>query len=294
VNWPKAKALLIAAFALIDIFLGYQVWARAQDQYAGQYLTTSGYQAREALEQLARANVSVTADIPRKAEPMEWLVVARPDLDKDQLEARFFPEGTPVMRKVQVERGTRTYYLGLRSELSVMEDGSLQFKVYGVTPVAGPAVTDEARAREAAIAFIKSHGGLPADAVADPVFYNAEEGLYHISYHQVYQGRPHYGAHLTALVTGDGRPLGIHATWPQPLGPEGSKRVLLPATDALLRLAGSLPSRSTQRVEVVDISLGYYSQSYDSDRWVEPPVWRIRLADGTLYHVNAYTGQLEP
>ncbi|MGE5589302.1 MAG: two-component system regulatory protein YycI [Bacillota bacterium] len=293
-NWPKAKALLIAAFALIDIFLVYQMWARAQDRYAGQYLTTSGYQTREALEQLARANVSVTAEIPRKAEPMEWLVVGRPNLDKERLEARFFPDGTPTVRRVQVERGTRTYYLGLRSELSVLEDGSLEFRIYGVSPAAGPAAVDEARARELALSFLKTYGGLPTDAVPDPVVYNADEGLYRVSYHQVYQGRAHYGAHLTVLVTGDGRPLGIHETWPQPLGMEGSKRVLLPSTDALLRLAGSLPARQSQHVRVVEITLGYYSRSYDSDRWSEPPVWRIRLEDGTVYHVNAYTGHLEP
>lgn len=293
-NWPKAKALLIAAFALIDIFLAYQVWTKAQRQDTGRYLATSRFQVEEALQQLARAGVSVGIEIPRQAEATEWLMVSRPALDKDRLEARFFPEGTPVIRRVQAERGTRTYFLGLSSELSVFEDGSLKFKRYGINATPGPAAVGDARAKEEALAFAKVFGGLPVDAVADPVVYDAEAGLYRVAYHQVYQGRAHYGARLTVLVTGDGRASGLEEVWPEPLGFEGPKRTLLPASDALLRLAGSLPPRRPQNVQVVDIGLGYYSRSYDSDRWAEPPVWRIRLGDGSVYHVNAYTGQLEP
>ena len=293
-NWPKAKTLLVIAFALMDIFLGYQVWARAQQQYAGQYVTTTGYQTREALEQLARANVAVAVDIPRKAEPMEWLVVTRPNLNKETLEAHFFPAGTPVMRRVQTDHGTRIYFLGMKSELSVFEDGSLAFKRYGINPSPGPAQVDAAKAREAASAFIKEYGGFPGGATGERIDYDRLTGTYHVSYNESYQGRAHYGAKLTALVTGDGRAFAVEEVWPKPLGFEGPKKALLPATDALLRLAGALPPHRTQRVQVVEIGLGYYSKSYDSDRWLEPPVWRIRLDDGSVYHVNAYTGQLEP
>jgi hypothetical protein len=44
---------------------------------------------------------------------------------------------------------------------------------------------------------------------------------------------------------------------------------------------------------IIDFSLGYYSQEYDAERWEIPPVWRIRLDNGEVYYINAFTGNLE-
>lgn len=294
-HWPRAKAYLIGAFVILDLFLGYQLWTQRQQSRDSYFPATTRYEQRQALAQLARANVAVDVMIPTKSDPMEWLVVGRPNIQPTDLERRFFPGETPELRRVSAAHGYRTYLLGLHSELSVFEDGRLEFKRYGIVPSPGNALVDATRAKDEAAAFIKQYGGLPAEAVPDRVWFDPQAGIYHVTYYQEYQGKAQYGAKFEVLVSRDGQAYDIQQTWPNPIGFEGPKKALLPATDALLRLAGSLAREPSQdRMHVTGIGLGYYSQAYDSNRWSEPPVWRIQLGDGSVYHINAYTGQLEP
>lgn len=294
-RWARAKAYLIAAFILLDAFLGYQLWAQRQQQVSSAPLTLPRYQRQELQEQLDRANVVVDTEIPAVPEPMEWLAVSRPNEPVANLASRFFPAETPDVRHVDSDAGARTYLLGQHSELTIYDTGRLEFRRYGVTPSPGQPQANETQARDAAVSFLQTYGGLPPEAVSDPVWFDAAAGIYHVTWHQVYQGRANYGAHLEVQLTRGGEPFLVQSVWPQPTGLEGPKKALLPASDAVLRLAGSLARQhSDERVHIVAISLGYYSQAYDSDRWAEPPVWRIQLGDNTVYHVNAYTGQLEP
>ncbi len=294
-RWAHAKAYLIAAFILLDSFLGYQLWTQRQQQGSGYPLTMPSSQRQEALEQLDRANIAVDIEFPAVPEPMEWLVVSRPNEPVANLIARFFPGETPDVRHVDSNLGSRTYLLGRHSELTVFENGRLEFRRYGLVPSPGDPQVDETRARGAAQDFLKDYGGLPADAAGETVQFDRSTGIYHVVWYQLYQGRAHFGARLEVLLTRDGQAYMIQEIWPQPAGLEGPKKALLPATDAVLRLAGSLVRQpADERIHIVAISLGYYSQAYNSDRWVEPPVWRILLGDGSVYHVNAYTGQLEP
>ena len=61
---------------------------------------------------------------------------------------------------------------------------------------------------------------------------------------------------------------------------------------ALLRFLERYEGSETGE-SIVDFSLGYYTREYDAQRWEIPPVWRIRLNNGEIYYINAFTGNPE-
>ncbi len=67
---------------------------------------------------------------------------------------------------------------------------------------------------------------------------------------------------------------------------------VISAAEAVCRVVREIgPSLQPRRI--VQVSLGFYSQEYNAERWEVPPVWRIMLDRGETYYINALTGNRE-
>jgi regulatory protein YycI of two-component signal transduction system YycFG len=109
-----------------------------------------------------------------------------------------------------------------------------------------------------------------------------------IVFHQLEQGVPLFPSSLEVVMVNGTIPY-IEQRQLKVLS-QGSARQVISAFTALRTLAeGYLPNQS----KIVDIRIGYHGQKFNSDVQVLAPVWRVVLADGGIYYVNAITGGVD-
>jgi regulatory protein YycI of two-component signal transduction system YycFG len=107
-------------------------------------------------------------------------------------------------------------------------------------------------------------------------------------FHQLEQEVPLFPSSLEVSIE-DGRITAIRQQSLKVLS-RGSDRKVISAFTAVRTLAESyLPNHS----KIVGIQIGYHGQQYNSDVQVLAPVWRVTLADGGIYYVNAITGAVD-
>jgi len=112
-----------------------------------------------------------------------------------------------------------------------------------------------------------------------------------LNYRQEYEDFPLYAGYLQ-LYMHESNPAGFYLYRLDPIGFAEQKREIIPPSTALVRFLEAY-SKSSYKTSIIEFTLGYYSQEYDAERWEIPPVWRIRLNNGEVYYVNAFTGNLE-
>ncbi|WP_409343647.1 two-component system regulatory protein YycI [Paenibacillus sp. MBLB4367] len=72
-------------------------------------------------------------------------------------------------------------------------------------------------------------------------------------------------------------------------GGEHKEQKVISAYTAIRSLAENLPEGSV----IADVRLGYHGQQFDSETQVLLPTWRVVLAEGGPYYVQAFNGELE-
>ncbi|HHY94063.1 MAG TPA: hypothetical protein GX513_03495 [Firmicutes bacterium] len=286
-DWPRAKNILIIAFLGINLLLGYRLWAGPGGPNASLY-TITPQEVGEVSAQLRDRGVVLACEVPRRARPLALLVVQNQHTDVQQLADRFFGAGVTVDHEgdLSVARvGNETLAIDITGAMHYSRSGPASGD--GVTPP-GPAV-DTARAVDVAREFWRGHGGMPAGLELD---YQVPlgSGRYLVVFSQKTQGAWFFGSQAIAVV-GSGGVEEAYAAWPQAVKPSGAARPILPATEALLRV---LPLLTQDKgTVVVEVRVGYYSETYDAREWEAVPVWRLRLGSGEVVYVNAYTGAVE-
>jgi len=134
-------------------------------------------------------------------------------------------------------------------------------------------------------------GSLPFLKNFVPDFTRPLEKGTEIVFRQEYENYPLYAGYVHVSVFNK-KPEIIQFYRLDVLGFAEQKREVIPSSTALLRFLESY-ERNRQEKSIVDFSLGYYSHEYDAERWEIPPVWRIRLNNGEIYYINAFTGNPE-
>jgi hypothetical protein len=74
--------------------------------------------------------------------------------------------------------------------------------------------------------------------------------------------------------------------------PREREMEVITVKEALLRLIGEL-GLSAQPRQIISADFGFFSRTYDAEKWEVPPVWRFIFADGAVYYINGFTGNLE-
>lgn len=291
-DWGRAKNILLIAFLSLNLFLGYRL-----HQELSRYPAAAGT-GQVSAEDLAKTEEHLLSLGLRLETPIPREIVALP-----LLRVRLLPSNHRHMAQylfaglkgVEIIRpaGTEGEILYLRGgeELRAYGNGILSYRNPHPPPASSP---PKERVQEWLEDFIAQQRGFGQELGLGEVRELIPEEKYFIRLEQTYQGRPLVGsAGVEVLLTAGG----IEFFWQrplEPLGPAGQEKTIIPATEALLRLAALHQGSGTgSPTPVGEITLGYYNKLYDAQEWEAVPVWAICTGGDQWHYINAFTGELE-
>jgi regulatory protein YycI of two-component signal transduction system YycFG len=244
-NLSKAKAVLIWAFLILNIFLIYQLW---QDQGYGVFASFGQQEEIIRLElALENADLTMQTSLPKSTLPMAYMLVEP------------------------------------NENIMLNLDNNFRVKVN---------VDEERNVEEEALEIFEFIGSLSyLEGFIEDYTLHEEKGT-SIFLRQEYEGFPLYTRQTYVFSPVDGEPLLISFFRLDILGFAEQEREIIPSSTALLRFLERYEGHE-RPMSIMEFSLGYYTQEYDAQRWEIPPVWRIRLNNGELYYINAFTGNPE-
>jgi hypothetical protein len=275
----KAKTILILAFLALNLFLGYRLWFTPQLLQAGQSLT--GDEADQARELLQAAGFEVAAAVPRQIPRLSLLHVSREEINHSKWVRSFFGEWIAGEKDGE---GNMRYQNG-DTILTVTPNGQVIYRS-GSGPTA-PAGEDP---RYLADRFLREKDLWPDDLKYDYMVPRDPQGVVRHRYVQTYQGFPLFFCVVETAVR-DGRITEMTAYRVAPLGFSGRDIQVISALEAVEMFLEQKPYFPEQKI--TDISLGYFSEDYNAQRWEIAPVWRMAGATGHTVYINAFTGEVE-
>ncbi len=297
-EWSRAKNILILTFLALNLFLGYSIWEEFYMHFPSRVV--SQREVEQARDNLDSVNLELKASFSRQTFSMSFLTVSNRIQDQETLTAGLLDPELSIQLETE-EEGRVSVYQQSSKKLSLWENGRISFlqefpqepqepEAPGEIENFEESQLDESAAVSLAEEALRDVQLFPPDARLEEV-YCLEEDRYLATYHQVYKNHSLYGGYLNVWIT----PRGIQQLemyWLDPQGFSGQEISTISAAAALSRLADTL-SPSSERQAVESVNLGYYSQAFDAQKWDMVPVWRIRLSNGRVYYINAYTGEQE-
>ncbi|NLZ39570.1 MAG: hypothetical protein GX893_08205 [Firmicutes bacterium] len=272
----KVKTVLIIAFLSLNLFLAYKLWFVPQSLQQGAVLSPE--QIAETTALLQKHGFDLAQSLPKQIPRMSLLNVVRVNKKADEWAAIFFRNQTPQKQ----QRGNKTIYWVGQSTLEVTENGEVTF----ITGLPG---SGEESSRTVAERFLRELGLWQSDFKLDLAVPRGEKG-YNYRFVQTYQGFPLFFSSIEVYVN-DGAVQSVQIEQAEAENFTDKEVTVISAQKALEVFVKEAASFANKRI--IDISLGYYSQHYDANRWESAPVWRIATADGQTVYINAFTGEIE-
>ena len=272
----KAKTLLIIAFLSLNIFLGYKLWIAPRSLSPSSGLTQAQREQTEAL--LKEHGFELKTALPRQIPRLALLNVSRLVQD-DAYWVSAFLGAQEVWSQRQEDR---TVYTTGQETLTIFANGH----VFYTNNLPG---IDEANTRVLAERYLRDWKLWQNNMKLDLAVPWGQHG-FRYRFVETYQGFPLFFSAIEVYLT-DGRPREVHIYQVQPHGFSDKETAVISAQKAVqtfIKEAAAVSSKS-----IIDISLGYYSLSYDAERWESAPVWRIATQDGGESYINAFTGEVE-
>ncbi|MEX2461634.1 MAG: two-component system regulatory protein YycI [Paenibacillaceae bacterium] len=238
-DWSRAKMVLILSFLILNLLLGYQMWATRWDP---RLLNSDMSAFKEETKQLLTSkNIKVLITIPKAVPKLRQISVKFADNNGDP-------------------------------KLIVLPD-----------PIAYTNFTAKNSLRDLAFkADIPNASQYQLDRSVK------QANLY--IFNQMFEDIPMFDITLQ-LIVGKGTITGYKQTFVEvQSGIEQKEQKVISAYTAVRSLAENyLPTGSV----ITDIQLGYHGQRFDSQTQPMLPFWRIVLAQGTSYYVQAFSGAVE-
>ncbi|MGI6328055.1 MAG: two-component system regulatory protein YycI [Dethiobacteria bacterium] len=295
----KAKTVLIITFLFLNFFLLYQI---LEDEGRGRLGSFGRNEELSRLEiALQEVNLSLDVPLPKGGMQVAHLVVEPFQFQVEDIVDelwKLFGEWNnadiPVVAEeafseAEDEKRDFTEYTFGEYEMIVRKEGSISIKTTGKI---NPHYNNDNNSMEKILQSAQK--GIEGISFMSSFIYDysqmSQKGPV-LNFRQEYDGFPLYAGYFQLFMHGL-KPEGCYLYCLEPVGFAEQKREVIPPTTALLRLIEAYKG-GTQETSIIDFSLGYYSQEYDAERWEIPPVWRIRLDNGEVYYINAFTGNLE-
>lgn len=293
-DWSRAKSILIVAFFLLDLSLGFQLWVVGLPDPALASSRTP--QAPEEVRRnLAAAGIALTEPLPRQYPlAMRRVRVQVERRPVEEVADIFFPGGAGVVDSPWSDiRGKGFRRAG--EDLTVLPQGLILYQRRGPTAGGLSAATDPEGARKAADRFVSRTFGMDRTVAFDYALPSPSQGApaFRVHYVERYGNLPLFGGAMGAEVAGDVR--SFHRFWLTPQGEVGPRQQVIPPAQALLALATELRRCGAGgRLLVERVELGYHSKVEEwAKAWEEQPAWRILAMGGQPIYINAFTGILE-
>ncbi len=281
----KAKTVFIIAFLALNIYLAYQIWVG--QEFVLSYAAVSSEEVEQVMDLLAENNYLLATSLPQQTQKMSLFSVRAPAPDKEKYLQAFFTEEEKNVLMRRENNGEIVYtYQG---RILVFHDkGQVIFRSLGRPEEVSPLPLEELK--QQAEEFLDQAGLLPADAEFDAI-YPAGAGEQAVRFYQVYEGIPLYASYINIYYLGNYLSK-AEFYWLTPLGFSGESRLVIPASQALFYF---LEARgpAVELVEIIEITLGYYSREYEAEKWEVVPVWRIVTDTKEVIHINAFSGEKE-
>lgn len=272
----KAKTLLIIAFLCLNVFLGYKLWIAPQALHQSRVLTSE--QLAQVEQLLQEHGFAMKTTVPRQIPRLALLNVSRlPQDDTDWLSAFFGEQKTQSRREAD-----KTVYTAGQETLTILENGHLFY----TNDSPG---TNEPNTRAVAERFVREWQLWQSNMKLDLAIPWGANG-YRYRFVDTYQGFPLFFSVIEVCLA-EGMPREVHLYQALPQGFSDKETTVISAQKAVetfVQQAADVTNKS-----IVDISLGYYSLSYDAERWESAPVWRIATQGGSESYINAFTGEVE-
>lgn len=293
-DWPRARAILLAAFMMVNLLLAYSLWS------PGGLPGLSAASEPRQIEQLRgrlfeRGLVLPNAvSVPRSPEPLRFLYVEyrpTPGLATGGSESSGVvpPESALIAR---------------HAWMSPHFDTTTQAVIYH--PQADGTAEREVRLDnrqqvvQVAEEFLSLESLMPDRAVFSAILPQPGTENLLVEFVPEYEGFPIYSGYIRVEISQRGIET-VVIFWVEPRGyTEALPKAVRPASEALLRLAGRLEASGHARDTITMIHLGYYAgrsltvtQTDDIQGWDTVPVWRITLDSGAIYYINALNGEWE-
>jgi regulatory protein YycI of two-component signal transduction system YycFG len=291
----RAKTVLICTFLILNVFLYYQI---LQDEGRGNTGLFGRKEEMSRLESaLQEAGLFLETPLPRGGIRLAYLVVEP---------WRFQPEEIIFTLWGALQNGEKAFPAG-HGELNIFHSNNednlaeYHFGEYKLL-VSKEGLVTLKRTRDAKLQQVYSleESEQIAQEFNGKVSFlsnfiydysqKKEKGIV-LNYRQEYEGFPLYAGYLQLFMKGE-TPTEFYLYRLEPVGFAEQKREIIPPSTALLRFIEAYTGNK-EKTGIVEFSLGFYSHEYDAERWEIPPVWRIRLDDGEVYYINAFTGILE-
>ncbi len=286
-DWSKAKNILILAFIVTNMFLFYHV---GKDLFtAGDLQLVSDKYIEYVENHLSERGIFISGEIPREIISLPALMVKYQQFEHDEITKLFLGDGF-----IQVN-GT-TYE---KDQQNLIIESNKKIKYYNNTIVNESFPMNETDAKKISDDFLKQRGFLREDIQLKQIYYGSNENfgnnkLYKMVYHQVYKNR-FLGESYIHVYVNQGEVVGFEAMLLEMGLNHHQKKMLIPATVALLRKMNDIINDNSGKIMVKSIEVGYYFNPYDIEftEWhsIESgtafPAWKITLENGKIYYVEA-------
>lgn len=251
-DWGRAKNVLIYAFLLLNLLLGYQLWADVREQ-ADTNLDFASL-ADSTQKVMEEKSIQLLCPIPS-------ITPAMPKI------AYHYVNGESIGKPVTLDNPVESKLIFMGTDLvDALGDQIPQFSNYRYDPQASQDMTKSELER---VQMAGAAGRFMLHTLVDhkwPLF-NDQLELFYIE-----QKIVSYRQSLVEI---------------SPIEDEQQK--ILPASGALKRLVDAyIPEGSA----IKDIQLGYYGQVFNSESQVAAPSWRFTLESGEVYYVQGISGDV--
>lgn len=292
-DWQRARAILLVAFAVVNLVLAYSLWG-PENSLLALAEPSNRVQIEQLRTRLSDRGLALLPGIllPATPPPMRFL---RVEYSSDL--AFSLPAYEQFVGEFPEAFGRRGSH-GLNPTLDP-ETGALVFRPSATGAAAYEVKLDSpSQVRQVAEDYLRNQLYMPPDGSLAGVF-PREDGMM-VEFVPHFQGLPVYSGYIRVDVSSRGVERVI-LFWASPVGyKEMPPKAVRPAAEALLRLAGHLERTGERTRTILEVRLGYYSGpsitapvSDGISAWDTVPVWRITLDNGMVYYINAFNGELE-
>lgn len=235
-DWGRSKTILIFAFLILNLFLGYQL---LQTRLENNTTYTDIDQTKYTLNQLIKINkIDVQSAIPEETPQLNDIVTKR----------------------AEVGVVTQKLPKPFRTNPTVATTRDLQSRLNGIVKHV-------------------SNYGLDASAKS-----NSSYLLY-----QQFQGRPLFTSTLHLAIK-NGKVTRYTQSYYTVVDKGSKPEAVMSASRAFQFL---IENYLQPYSEVTYIDLGYWGQSFGTEKQILSPSWRFVLSDGTTYFVDAIQGDVD-
>lgn len=288
-DWAKAKSILIVAFLITNIFLGYNI---LKDSEVRNYAyTISAKRINDVRELFQEKNITIEADIQEKMKKLPQLTVEYETYDRELIEGKF-SDFTSISEET----------IRYQKENEIVEVASHQKSIsYTNKNKTSSAVEiDEKKAQGVAEDFIKNHGFQGNDVELWSI--KKKHGEYEIVYKQKYEDLILDHGYMKAIVK-NAEVARFERRWLKPLDVKAFDKEIIPVTKALILAMDDLRAKKeTEDSEIIieDINLAFKLDIFEfnellNEKWYEinestgtgSLYWRIRLADQDYIDIKA-------